>query len=180
MGKLNGLINGQDVAFDTHQSGDGQETNWENVHLEKRLHGKRGKARYPLLGDEEPSNSGMNDRDFSRVTREVKRELKKNSNLLNELAETIVNELERFSNGTATIRHAREAAQKVSDYFDLMPEFLEKVERTAQNKLTSYTSIYKNQKLKTLHAVFISKEKIRIYKIPFTELRKYTQYYGRY
>ena len=132
MAKLGGLINGQDVAFDTHQAGDGQSTNWEKLHLEKRLHNKRGKARFPLLGKEQPSKSGMDQREFSRVTREVKKVLKKNEDLVIDLAKIIVEQLQRFSSGEATIEDARAAAKKIANVFDLDEEFLRVVEEYSE------------------------------------------------
>jgi len=163
--KLGSLINGQDVTFDTHQAGDGQRTNWKNIHLEKRLHGRGGKARFPLLGNEEPSNSGMSDNDFSQVTREVKKILKKDKNLIQNLAKTIVTELERFSNGEATSETAKEAAKRFAEYFDLDTDFLRVVEEYAKNRrLTTITTIHLKPNEQTLHEIHISKKEITIQK----------------
>jgi len=164
MAKLGGLINGQDVAFDTHQAGDSQKTNWKKVHLEKRLHNKRGKARFPLLGNEQPSNSGMNDNDFNRVKREVKKALKKNKNLLDELASTIVTQLKRFSSGEASREDARETARRFAGYFDLDHDFLRVVEEYADKQLSSFTTIHYNPAEQTLHEIHQSKEEIVIQK----------------
>jgi hypothetical protein len=35
MAKLNRLMKGQDLAFDTHQAGDRQSVNWLALHMEK-------------------------------------------------------------------------------------------------------------------------------------------------
>lgn len=165
MAKLSDLINGQDVAFDTHQAGDGQKTNWKKVHLEKRLHDSKGKARFPLLGNDLPSNSGMNDKNFSRVTAEVKKSLKKNKGLLKELAATIVAELKRFSSGEATLEHAREAAKKFAGYFDLDIDFRDLVDEYADGHLTSVTTIHYNPEKKMLHEIHQSKDQIVIRKV---------------
>jgi len=164
MGKLRGLINGQDVSFDTHQAGDKQQINWKNVHLEKRIHNRGGKARFPLLGGEKPSNSGMNDNDFSRVITEVKRILKKDRKLVRELAETIVTQLEKFSSHTATSETAKEAAKRFAEYFDLDSEFLRIVEEYTENRLQSFTSIHFNPVEQTLHEIHQSGKEIRIQK----------------
>jgi hypothetical protein len=55
--ELRQLIKGQNVTFDTHQAGDSQNVHVKHLHLEKRLHGGRGKARFPLFGDIKPSSS---------------------------------------------------------------------------------------------------------------------------
>lgn len=164
MAKLRGLINGQDVAFDTHQAGDAQNVNWSALHLEKRLHGGRGKARYPLFGNEKESSSGMNQDDFERITREVKKALKKNEQLLKDLAKTIVVELERFSNGEATSKDAREAARNISGYFDLDPNFLRVVEEYSNKHLSSITTIHFNPIEKTLHEIHQTKGEVVIQK----------------
>lgn len=166
MAKLGGLINGQDLAFDTHQGGDGQESKWQKVHLEKRLHNRRGKVRFPLLGDEKPSNSGMSQKDFERVTVEVKNALKKNEDLLNELASTIVEQLKRFSSGKATIIDAEVAAKRFAEYFNLDTEFVKKVATYARNKnLQALSTIHYNAEEKTFHEIKQSKSAITIKKI---------------
>lgn len=119
MAKLGRLISGQDISFDTHQAGDGQEVNWRNVHLEKSVHNERGKAKFPLLSNERPSNKGMNDDVYAKVTKEVKRELKKNKVLVDELAETVADVIKRFSQGKATEEDGMTAAKKLAGYFDL-------------------------------------------------------------
>ncbi|MFA0113578.1 hypothetical protein AB4407_07800 [Vibrio sp. 10N.261.46.E11] len=119
MANLKRLIKGQDISFDTHQAGDGQRVKWRDVHLEKRVHGERGKAKFPLLSDESPSSKGMNHDVYNRVTREVKRELSKDPNLTKNLVDTVANTIERFSQGTATIEDGVIAAKKLSSYFDL-------------------------------------------------------------
>lgn len=164
MAKLGGLINGQDVAFDTHQAGDGQSTNWQKLHLEKRLHDNRGKARFPLLGKEKPSSSGMNERDFGRVTREVRNTLKKNDASTRSLAETIVDQLRRFSSGEATVEHASMAAQTIADAFGLEREFLRVVQEYAEGRLLSFTSIHFNQAQNALQEIVITKAEIAVQK----------------
>lgn len=164
MAKLGGLINGQDVAFDTHQAGDSQIVNWKDVHLEKRIHNKRGKARFPILGNQEPSVSGMTDNDLRRVTKEVKKTLRKNESLVKELAITIVDVLKRFSNGEASPKDAREAAKKIAKAFDLNADFLRVVEEYADKKLETFTTIHFNPGEDSLHEIILSKEKITIQK----------------
>ena len=156
------LIKEQDVAFDTHQAGDGQSVNWEKLHLEKRLH-KGGKARFPLFGNEKPSSSGMNEDDFSRVKKEVRKALE-NQKIFEALAKRIVDELDRFRNGNATHENAREAAQKIAGYFDLDKNFLRIVEEYADNKLLSFTTIHFNPNELTLHEIHQSGKEIAIQK----------------
>ncbi|MGF1873728.1 hypothetical protein L4D77_00085 [Photobacterium frigidiphilum] len=119
MANLKRLISGQNISFDTHQAGDGQNVNWRNVHLEKSVHGERGKAKFPLLSNELPSNKGMNQKVYARVTKEVKRELKRNGQLVDDLVDTVADVIKRFSQGTATVSDGLIAAEKLAGYFDL-------------------------------------------------------------
>ncbi|ASJ70343.1 hypothetical protein [Granulosicoccus antarcticus] len=143
MAKLRKLINGQNISFDTHQAGDGQGVHWKNVHLEKTVHNKQGKVRFPLLSEERPSNVGMNEKDFRKISREVKKELRKNSNLVNDLVDAVLMQLDRFSEGEATLIDAQTAARKLAGYFDL-----------DERIISSLPSRYKDmqlERLSTLH-----------------------------
>lgn len=164
MAKLGSLINGQDVTFDTHQAGDGQPVRLGDIHLEKRLHNSGGKARFPLLGNEEPSNSGMNDKDFNRVVNEVKKVLKKNKQVEKNLAETIVAQLNRFNDKKVTSETAKEAAKRLASYFDLETDFLRIVEEYSKNSLLSFTTIHFNPTKQTLQEIHQSKKEIIIQK----------------
>ena len=84
MATLKKLIEGQNVCFDTHQSGDSQSVNWNQLHLEKRIHKDKGggKIRFPLIGDYKPSwSSRISEERYEEVCREVKRALSKNEQL---------------------------------------------------------------------------------------------------
>lgn len=142
MAKLNRLIKGQDVVFDTHQAGDGQNINLSALHMEKRLHGGRGKLRFPLLGGSNPSKpEKMSKADYNSIIQEVTRALKKNDRLVRELAETVIDELNRWGSGQATVGNAVEAANKIAGYFALGESF----EKSVAKKLGGISSV------KTLH-----------------------------
>ena len=142
MSKLGGLIQGQDLAFDTHESGV-REVHWEQLHLEKRLH-EGGKARYHLFGGREASSSGINQDRLDRVTREVRRALGKNPKLTQDLARLIAAEINRWSRGEATLEHAQEAARKIAGYFDLDERFVESVARFSKERLVQFVSQHKS------------------------------------
>jgi hypothetical protein len=90
MAKLGGLISCQDVAFDTHQAGRGQETCWRSLHVEKRLQGGCGKARFPLFGGASSTRPArMRAGDLDRVATEVRRALRKDEILNKKGAQTI-------------------------------------------------------------------------------------------
>lgn len=156
MAKLNRLIKGQDLVFDTHQAGDSQSVNWKDLHMEKRLHGKRGKLKFPLLGGQEPTKpKNMNNEDYKSTIREVKKALKKNPQLVADLAETITDEMRRFIAQEVTIDQAREAANKIASAFDLDEYFIETVESKLEN-LIKYSSYHLDNKDGLAYQVSIS------------------------
>jgi hypothetical protein len=140
---LKRLINGQNITFDTHQAGDAQETNWKYIHLEKRLHGRRGKVRFPLIGNQEPSySSGLNSNEYGRIVNEVSKVLKKNENLLRELAITITDALKRFSSDQATYDDYIDSANKIADYFDLDVADVVKAYGTRENSISEFRTYH--------------------------------------
>lgn len=143
MSTLKQLIQSQDIAFDTHQAGDSQTTNWKAVHLEKSMHGKRGKARFPLLGETKASKSkSMSDEDFKYIKSEVQKALKKSPRLVEELAKVVAQELNRFSEKQATETDARKAAKKLAEYFGLKETFEEIVIREFKGHIASITTFH--------------------------------------
>lgn len=162
MPKLNKIIKNQRISFDTHQAGDGQETQWRNVHLEKSVIGKKGKVRFPFLGKERPSNSGITDSEFNKIVREVTKVLKKNKSILESLSETIENVLERFSAGTATIDDAKEAAKRFAEYFDLDENFIDEVSIYRKNRLIKFNTIHEDNLDGKFYSIKLSKKNILI------------------
>jgi hypothetical protein len=162
MAKLNNLIKKQKISFDTHQAGDGQETKWRNLHLEKSIKGEKGKVRFPFLGKEKPSNSGMNDKNFRSVKSEVSKILKKNETLLNSLAEEIEKQLERWSSGIATIEDAKEAASRFAKYFDLDSSFIDDVAKYRQDRLIEFNTIHVDPETQIFYAIKQSAKNISI------------------
>jgi len=165
MSKLGGLINGQDIAFDTHQAGD-QNIRWQDLHLEKRLH-KGGKIRYPMFGNRVPSKSQrVNDDTIRRVTREVQKALSKNPIITEKLAQTIAGVLQRFTNYTATLASVTEAARKISSYFDLGEPFVESVIINSNKIMTEFTSRHRMPDLNEDRLMRFSKNEVVIEKYP--------------
>lgn len=146
MATLRRLIQDQDVAFDTHQAGDGQPTNWAALHLEKRLR-DGGKVRFPFFGNGSPSWDGMSERRYARVVREVHRALHANSRLLDQLAETITRQIHRFKSGDMTIEDARAAASKLAKAFGLGDELASKATWHAQQRLAQFSSLHLGPRL---------------------------------
>ncbi len=106
----------------------------------------------------------MNERELNRVTKEVKKVLRKNEHLVRNLAETIVEELRRFSSGEATSEDARDAARKIANAFDLNEDFLRVVEEYSKRNLTSFVSIHFNPSQNALQEVLITKTEVAVQK----------------
>lgn len=166
MANLKRLIQGQDVRFDTHQAGDMQPTDWKALHLEKILHEGAGKIRFPLVGNHEPnwSSPRISQKNFQRVCAEVKRELNKNKNTTQILALTVADVLTRFSNGTASVKDAEEAAKKLAGYFGLDQQFSRTVCEYMGSRLLSFTSYHSTTDSQFLKKIIISTEKVEIRK----------------
>jgi hypothetical protein len=160
MAKLNRLIKGQDLHFDTHQAGDGQSVNWPALHMEKRLHGGSAKLKFPLLGGFLPSKrKRMSDDDYFSILKEVTKPLKKNDPLVRELADTLIGELNRWSSGDATVGAAIEASNKIAKYFDLSESFDEVVvERLGV--LSSVKTMHRDEKDKLLCEILQSEKSV--------------------
>ena len=143
MASLKRLINGQNLRFDSHQAGDGQQTNWKSVHFDKLPHGRKGKATFPLIGDGSPSYSGgMSRREFDRIVSEVKGELKSNEQLAQQLAKTVADTLKRFSAGQATFEHGIQAAKKIAQIFELDDAFVAAVQGEFPNLLSELRTFH--------------------------------------
>lgn len=164
MGNIKRLIQGQNVRFDTHQSGDGQPTNWQNVHLEKILH-EGGKIRFPMMGEFEPSWSArVSAGQLARVQREVRRELEKDPALVKELAKTVVSVLNRFSSGAATIENAKSTAEKFAGYFGLDKNFERMVTDYMDGRLVEFISYHVNPDSEFLEEISLTSTRIEIRK----------------
>jgi hypothetical protein len=165
MTTLGKLIQGQDISFDTHQAGDGQETRWRNVHLEKRRHGKRGKVRYPLFDGQPSKSRNVSDEDFREITREVRSALRRDEALTQRLAETIVDVVRRFSSGRATPEDARAAAKKIAGVFGLTEDFVNEVEVYARQRFVLLSTIHFLTDSGTLYQVSLSAERVEIRRV---------------
>lgn len=164
MAKLGRLIQGQDVAFDTHQSGDGQSIHWKELHLEKRLH-KGGKIRFPFFGDRNPSSSErVSEKDYQRVVKEVSRTLNRNPELRSTLAETVVSQIDRFRGGVVTIEDAREAANKIASIFDLGDDFIGHAVIHANNRIAEFSTLHPGKQPGTVVEIVQSRSSIQIKK----------------
>jgi hypothetical protein len=165
MAKLKRLINGQDIAFDTHQAGDGRPVRLADLHLEKRLHHGKGKIRYALFGQEEPTSSKrVSKRTEERVTKEVRDALYKNSELKRQLAEAILDALKRFSDGRASVETAKAAAKSIARQFGLDESFLRVVEDYSDTQLLSLRTVHFNLETGSLHEIFQSRDTIEVRK----------------
>lgn len=166
MATLKRLINGQNITFDTHQAGDGQAVNWRAVHLEKRMHGRAGKIRFPLFGNERGWNAvGMSPEYVERVVAEVTRALQNDKQLAEELAKVVAKTIARFSSGKATTADAKTAARTLAEIFDLDEDFVTYSERFANKNLVSASTIHVSRETGNVHELYQDGKKVRITKV---------------
>ncbi len=165
MPTLKRLIQGQDIAFDTHQAGDSQAANWQALHLEKRLHAGGKKVRYPFFDPGKPSSSKrMNEDELRQITNEVSRALRKDPSLTKNLGQVVVDSLQKFSDGIATTEDGKSAAKKLAGYFGLGEDFLRVVEDYADGRLKSLKTLHIEQEERTLHEIYQSSDTLEIRK----------------
>ena len=165
---LKRLIQGQNISFDTHQAGDGQEIDIYGLHLEKRFHNQKGKMRFPLFGDSKITASGIKEEKQKQVINEVKTVLKKNEYLKKQLADTIVKTLQRFMDNKVTIDTARESATKIAGFFNLDETFITMIVQRAVtgNQIKEVLSIHREKdKMDSTYQIKQTKDNISISKV---------------
>jgi hypothetical protein len=141
------------VAFDTHQSGDGQLVHVDDLHLEKRLHGG-GKMRFPLHGDRRPSRSeDITEKQYARVVKEVKSALEKDPRLTETLAKTIVHQINRFRDGDISEDLIVKAANKIASAFDLGPALAQAMKREVNGRITQASTLHLGSRVGTAFLV---------------------------
>jgi hypothetical protein len=126
---LKQLIKNQNIKFDTHQAGDGQETNLKGLHLEKILHNpKNTKIKFHFFEKIpiEKQNNNIDKKLLKKIQSEVSKALNKNPQKTNELGELIINTLYRYKNQGIDKKDALEAVKNIADYFDLNEDFISK------------------------------------------------------
>ena len=166
MATLKKLIKNQSLTFDTHQAGDGQPVHSDDLHMEKQLHAKPyGKIRFPLFGDREPTwSENVTDAQYSRVTREVKKELNNNPELARGLARTIIDQMWRYKSGSVTAEQAQDVARKIAGYFDLGADFIAIAVNRADSRLAQFSTLHPGDQPGTVIEIVQSAEYVKIRK----------------
>lgn len=141
MAVMKRLIQGQDLAFDTHQSGDGQPLKIGGLHMEKRLH-RGGKIRFSFFTGEVTSSSNVSAERQDAVVREVRRELRRNPGLQKSLSRTIVDQLIRFSGGNCTVDQCVLAANSIALAFGLGESLSQRVAIDAQGRVVECSTFH--------------------------------------
>ena len=123
------LIKNQNIKFDTHQAGDGQEVNLNGLHLEKILHNPKGtKLKFHFFNGAsiEKQNTNVPTSLLNKIQKEVSKALKNNKKLQNELGHKIINTLNRYRKNGINEKEAIEAAKNIASYFNLDEHFIRK------------------------------------------------------
>ncbi len=136
------LINGQDISFDTHQAGDGQEINYKSLHMDKKQHGRGGvRVKFAFFASEKELSienlckKAKSQDQCKKVVNEIKKVLKKNPDKKIELAKIIVTQLIKFSNKEASLEEATTVAKNIASIFNLSTDFTDKVIAIYDNNL---------------------------------------------
>ncbi|MDQ7085829.1 MAG: hypothetical protein Q9M36_13380 [Sulfurovum sp.] len=140
------LIKNQNIKFDTHQAGDGQETNLKGLHLEKILHKpKNTKIKFHFFEKIpiEKQNNNIDKKLFKKIQSEVSKALNRNPQKTNELGELILKTLYRYKTQGIDEIDALEAVKNIADYFDLNEDFIRKtIKYGKDNKIIEVTTTH--------------------------------------
>lgn len=141
---MKALIQDQTVTFDTHQAGDRQPIKVDDLHMHKRMNGRRHRGvniRIPLNPNEEIDYRG-NPNSESEIMNEIKSVFKKNPSKVTEMAKELASIIKRY--GRDMTEENREgflvgAAESIAKHFELKPEVKEKLMSGVRGLLTSHT-----------------------------------------
>lgn len=138
------IIQDQTISFDTHQAGDGKKIEVDQLHMHKRMNGKKFKGveiKIPL-NPNEPIDFGDSKSDIGQqIINEIKHVFKKNPSKVREMAKYIANRISRYSDDM-TAENSRsffeDGAKAIAKHFELK----EKIEETLTEQIKNHLSFY--------------------------------------
>lgn len=162
------LINGQTIKFDMHSAGDGKPAGVRDLHMHKRMNGKRFKGvgvRFPLAGRADIQFDSKNSKrgDGERVIREIKNALERDAQLRVRLVATLMEEIERFSGSlpkSEKINLMRRGAEKIAGFFSDDRKVLQEMMDMANERVKIFITEHRKA---NGHPFFIKQDFLRHY-----------------
>ena len=141
---MKSIIQNQTISFDTHQAGDGKKIKVDQLHMHKRMNGKKFKGveiRIPFSPDLPIDFGNSNSLVGQQIINEIKQVFKKNPIKVREMAKSIANRISRFSEDM-TAEEAKaffeEGAKSIAKHFELN----EKIEQNLTEQIKQNLSFY--------------------------------------
>lgn len=140
------IIQNQTISFDTHQAGDGQEIEPDQLHMHKKMNGKKFKGvniRIPLNPNKPIDYSGNNSKDGRQLINEIKGVFKKDPNKVRQIAKLVANRISRYTKNM-TPENSKEfldnTARALATHFELNDKIMEVVKSQIESHLSFYVT----------------------------------------
>ena len=154
---MRSLIQNQTVSFDTHQAGDGQKVKVEDLHMHKRMNGRKYKGvniKIPFNPEKEIEYTGNNSDYSDQIINEIKRAFKKNPNKVREFAKDLANRISRYSsdmNAENSRKFLEESAQTIAKHFELNEKIINVMISEIYNHVSFFITSHKDDTGKTFY-----------------------------
>ena len=151
------IIQDQTISFDTHQAGDGRKIEISQLHMHKRMNGKKFKGveiKIPLNPDQ-PIDFGDSKSDIgTQIINEIKNVFKKNPTKVREMAKYIANRISRYSedmNPETSKKFFEDGAKAIAKHFDLNEKIEQNITEQMKNHLSFYITAHSDEEGNTFY-----------------------------
>jgi hypothetical protein len=145
------IIQDQTISFDTHQAGDGRKIQVDQLHMHKRMNGKKFKGvniKIPLDPNQSIDYSGNNSEDGQLIINEIKSVFKKNPSKVREMAKYVANRISRYTQDM-TVEESKQfldnGAEAIAKHFELNDKIAETMTKQIKNHLSYYITSHEDE-----------------------------------
>jgi hypothetical protein len=138
------IIQDQTVSFDTHQAGDGRKVDVDQLHMHKRMNGKKFKGvniKIPLDPNKSIDYTGNNSKEGQRIINEIRKVLKKNPGKVREMAKFVANRISRYTDDM-TAENSKEFLDKTANALAKHFELNDKISESMTQEINNHLSFY--------------------------------------
>jgi hypothetical protein len=142
------IIQDQTISFDTHQAGDRKAIEVSQLHMHKRMNGKKFKGvdiKIPLDPDQPISFGNSNSDIGKQIINEIKRVFDKDPKKVREMAKYIANQISRYS-ADMTPQNSKSffenGAKAIAKHFELNEKIEQTLTQQIKNRLAFYITAH--------------------------------------
>tara|TARA_R110002153_G_scaffold69594_2_gene183920 strand:+ start:43 stop:600 length:558 start_codon:yes stop_codon:yes gene_type:complete len=147
------LINGQTIDFDLHKAGDRSATSIDGLHMHKRMNGKRFKGIDVLFPLDDKNDivfrpSSTSDLLRRQLLNEVRRAVSKDKSKRQNLVDTIVDELSRYTDympEASQVESIKRGAERIAKIFSKNSNVEEEMRQQIQSRLDFYVTKHEKE-----------------------------------